>query len=205
MTGAGPGYETLRAGQALETLSPDSGSIPTRPWSDAMTNVSAFKPLVLAGAVALAAAVPAALAGPMVGVPAGSGPGMAMMDMLDDAGVSDAQRQQIRLILRAAREDWKQQQEKQQALRQQQTRLWGAPTLDAQALEGVRRQQSVLREEASVRMHRAMLEVAKVLTPDQRAKMAERAAKRAQRLQEHRRERWQQGAPEVMRERRGQP
>ncbi len=168
-----------------------------------MTKFPAFKTLVLAGALAVGAALPAVQARPMMGGP--GGPGMAMMEMLDDAGVSDAQRQQIRQILRAAHDDLKGQHDKRQALRQQQTALWGAPALDTNALEGLRKQQSALHEEASVRMHRAMLDVAKVLTPEQRAKMAERAAKRAQRMHEHRRERMRDSMHEGMKERRGQP
>lgn len=168
-----------------------------------MTNRSTLKAVVLAASLALGMGLSAAQARPMMG--GHGGPGMMMMEMLDDVGASDAQRQQIRQILRAAHEDMKAQHDKRQALRQQQTALWGAPSIDANALEGVRKQQSALNEEASVRMHRAMLEVAKVLTPEQRAKMAERTAKRAQRMQEHRRERMQHGMHEGTKERRGQP
>lgn len=152
-----------------------------------------FKTLVIASALVLAAASPAVMARPHGGEHGGM-PGMKMMEMLDDVGATDAQRQQIQQIFRAARDDMKSQHQQAMALRQQQMNLWAAPSLDAAAIEGVRKQQAALHEQASARMTRAMVDAGRVLTPEQRAKMAERGAKRMKRMQER---------MEHMKERRG--
>jgi len=153
-----------------------------------------LKTLVIASALVLTAAAPAVMARPHGGGEHGGMHGMKMMEMLDDVGATDAQRQQIQQIFRAAREDMKSQHQQAMALRQQQMSLWAAPSLDAAAIEGLRKQQTALHEQASARMTRAMVDAGRVLTPEQRAKMAERGAKRMKRMQER---------MEHMKERRG--
>lgn len=153
-----------------------------------------LKTFVLASALVLAAAAPAVMARPMGGAEHAGMHGMRMMGMLDDVGASEAQRQQIQQILRAAHDDMKAQHQQGMALRQQLMSLWAAPSLDAAAIEGVRKQQAALHEQASVRMTRAMVDAGRVLTPEQRAKVAEKGAKRMKRMQER---------MEHMKERRG--
>jgi protein CpxP len=147
-----------------------------------------FKTFVVASALVLVAAAPSVMARPMGGDHDGM-PGHRMMEMLDDVGASDSQRQQIQQIMRAAREDLKSQHHQGMALRQQQMALWSAPSIDAGAIDAVRKQQLALQQQASERMTRAMVEAGRVLTPEQRAKVAERSAKRMKRMHERMKER----------------
>lgn len=119
------------------------------------------------------------------------GPGMMMMfggspeqigravdHMLDGLGVTDAQRGQIKQIAIAAATDLKSQHEAGRALRDQGMQIFAAPTVDAAAAESLRQQMLTQHDQASKRMLQAMLDVSKVLTPEQRAKMAERMKQR---------------------------
>jgi Spy/CpxP family protein refolding chaperone len=135
-----------------------------------------------------------AAAGAAVGVQAqgmgehGRGPGSGMMlfggspeqigrgvdHMLDGLGVTDAQRGQIKQIAIAAATDLKAQHEAGRALRDQGMQIFAAPTVDAAAAESLRQQLLTQHDQASKRVLQAMLDVSKVLTPEQRAKMAER-------------------------------
>jgi Spy/CpxP family protein refolding chaperone len=121
----------------------------------------------------------------------GPGPGMMMMfggspeqigrgvdRMLDGLGVTDAQRGQIKQIAIAAATDLKSQHEAGRALRDQGMQIFAAPTVDAAAAESLRQQMLTQHDQASKRMLQAMLDVSKVLTPEQRAKMAERMKQR---------------------------
>ena len=56
--------------------------------------------------------------------------------------------------------------------------LLTAPTIDRAQLEALRVQQSQMRETVSRRMLQAMADAAEVLTPEQRAKVAERMQRR---------------------------
>ena len=62
--------------------------------------------------------------------------------------------------------------------------IFAAPTVDAAAAESLRQQMLAQHDQASKRMLQAMLDVSKVLTPEQRAKMAERAKQRQAVMQE---------------------
>lgn len=112
------------------------------------------------------------------------GPGMAgehgaqfmgrMLDrMLDKVGATDAQRSQIRQIAELAQADLKAQAESGKALRERGLALMTAPTLDAAAAEVLRQQMLARHDQASRRMLQAMLDIGNVLTPEQRAKLAE--------------------------------
>jgi len=126
----------------------------------------------------------------------GSGPGMMMFGgspehagrgvdrMLDGLGVSDAQRAQIKQIVVAAATDLKAQREASRALHEQGMQIFAAPTVDAAAAESLRQQMLAQHDQASKRMLQAMLDVSKVLTPQQRAKMAERMKQRQAVMQE---------------------
>lgn len=133
------------------------------------------------------------------GGPGGHGGAMAMESprhlermverLLDGAQASDAQRTQVRQIAAAAAADLKGQREARRALRDEQLRLFGQPTVDAAAVEQLRRKQLAQHDQASQRLTQAMLEISRVLTPEQRARLAERMKARAEMRQRHHEER----------------
>ena len=126
----------------------------------------------------------------------GAGPGMMMFGgspehvgrgvdrMLDGLGATDAQRAQIKQIAVAAATDLKAQREAGRALHEKGMQIFAAPTVDAAAAESLRQQMLAQHDQASKRMLQAMLDVSMVLTPEQRAKMAERAKQRQAVMQE---------------------
>jgi len=116
------------------------------------------------------------------------GPGMmsphAVDHMLDGLNATDAQRAKIKQIVQAAATDLKAQREQTRALHEKAMQIFTAPTVDAAAAESVRQQLLQQHDTASRRMLQAMLDTSNVLTPEQRAKLAERAKERAARMQE---------------------
>lgn len=104
--------------------------------------------------------------------------------MLDGLNASEAQRTQIKQIVQAAAADMKTQREAGRGLRDKAAQIFAAPNVDAAAAESLRQQMSAQHEQASKRMLQAMLDVAKVLTPEQRAKAAERMKQRGERMNE---------------------
>ncbi len=96
----------------------------------------------------------------------------ARMDrILTDAGASDSQKAQVKAIwvglapqLKAAHQDHKQ-------LRQQIEQALSAPTIDAAAIEKLRQQSVQAIDRTSTVLTQGMVATAKVLTPDQRAKV----------------------------------
>lgn len=122
----------------------------------------------------------------------GGGPGMMgsgrMVDrMLDGLNATEAQRTQIRQITQAAAADAKTQFETGRALREKGMALMTAPTIDTAAVDALRQQMLAQHDQMSKKMMETMVAVANVLTPEQRAKFAERMKMRA----EERRERMQ--------------
>ncbi|QPF74394.1 Spy/CpxP family protein refolding chaperone [Roseateles sp. DAIF2] len=151
--------------------------------------------------VAKAAALAAALGfGAAQALPGGmhraGGPGHHAEQMLDLVDASDAQRSQIRQIMKSAAEELKPQRQSLHELHKQGRSLLAAPSVDAAAVESVRQQSQALHEQVSKRMSQALVAAANVLTPEQRAKLAERMAKRearmAERMKEHRQPRGHQ-------------
>jgi periplasmic protein CpxP/Spy len=123
------------------------------------------------------------------------GPGMMMgrgLDrMLDLVDASAEQRSQIAQIRDATRADLKALHESGRGLREQGLALFVQPTVDANAVEALRLQQQALHEQASKRMSQSMLELSRVLSPQQRQQIAthmqERMAKMKGRHDEHQR------------------
>lgn len=111
--------------------------------------------------------------------------------MLDGVGASDAQRSQIRQIAEAAAKDLKAQREAGKALRERQVELFTQPNVDANAVEALRQQMLAQHDQTSRRMTQAMLDASRVLTPEQRVKLAERIKSRRDLMQRHQRERQQ--------------
>ena len=104
--------------------------------------------------------------------------------MLDGLNASDAQRSQIKQIAAAAAADMKTQREAGRALRQRAMQAFVAPNVDAAAVEQVRQQMLQQHDQVSRRMTQAMLDVARVLTPEQRARLGERMRDRQARMQD---------------------
>lgn len=110
--------------------------------------------------------------GPMMG-------GMMMGErMLDAVNATPEQRTQVKQIMDAARTDLQAQREAGRALHEQMRQLFAQPTVDARAAETLRLQALAQHDAASKRMMQAMLEVSRVLTPEQRARLAELGARR---------------------------
>ena len=124
----------------------------------------------------------------------GGGMGMMMngrgLDMmLDSVNASTEQRSQIKAIAERAMSDMKAQREAGRGTHEQMMRLFTQPVVDANAAEALRQQSIQQHDQASRRMMQAMLEVSRVLTPDQRKQLAERMAKRRDMMQRHMQER----------------
>jgi protein CpxP len=125
----------------------------------------------------------------------GGGPmmmkGRMLERMLDGVNASDAQRAQIRQIVEAARAQAQGQREQHRALREQALRVFTQPNIDANAAEGLRQQMLALHDQASKRHLQTMLDIGRVLTPEQRAQIAQRISERREMMQRHQRERQQ--------------
>ena len=124
-----------------------------------------------------------------------------MMDrMLDGLGATDAQRTQIKQIAQAAAADLKAQREAGRGLHQRAMQLFTAPNVDAGAVEALRQQMLAQHDQASKRMSQAMIDMSRVLTPEQRAKIGDRIKEREARMRD-RMERMRREHPEMQRDR----
>lgn len=118
----------------------------------------------------------------------GGGPGGSprhMERLLSSVNATDAQKAQIKQINDAARADLKAQHEAGRALRDKLRAVMSAPTIDTNAAEQLRLQMVAQHDQVSKRRLQMMLDVAQVLTPEQRAKLAEQMAKRGERMRDH--------------------
>ena len=105
--------------------------------------------------------------------------------MLDGLNASDAQRSQIKQIAAGAATDLKAQREAGRgAARSAAMQAFTAPTVDAAAVEQVRQQMLQQHDQMSRRVTQAMLDVARVLTPEQRARLGERMRDRQARMED---------------------
>lgn len=129
----------------------------------------------------------------MIGMPM---QGRMVERMLDRVNASAEQRAQVRQIAERAAADMKAQRESGRALRQQAATLFTQPVVDASAAEALRQQMLQQHDQASRRTLQAMLEVSRVLTPEQRKQLADGMAKRHEMMQRHLQERRAlEGAP----------
>lgn len=138
--------------------------------------------------------------GPMAGHGGPGGPGGGMFDgmmtrMLERVNATPEQRTQIQQIMQAQAGEMRAQREAGRALRQQAMALFAQPTVDANAVEVLRQKQLAMHDAASKRMTTAMLEISRVLTPEQRKQMADYMAQRSEMMQRHMRERQGIDAP----------
>lgn len=127
---------------------------------------------------------------PMMGMEGGGDPAAAAarMDgmlkfMLADANATQEQRDKIATIMKAARNDLADTQQRLRDGRSKVIDLMAAPTIDRAALEQLRVEQTQLHETVSRRMLQAAADAAEVLTPQQRAKLAETHRARMERRQ----------------------
>lgn len=104
--------------------------------------------------------------------------------VLDGLNATDAQRTQIKQIAMAAAADLRAQREAGKGLREKSLQIFAAPNVDAAAAESVRAQMQAQHEQASRRTLQAMLDVSKVLTPEQRARLGERMKERGAMMKE---------------------
>jgi Spy/CpxP family protein refolding chaperone len=116
--------------------------------------------------------------------------------MLDAVGASAEQKARLRDIYKAAGDEIRAQHENGRALRAQMLQLMAAPQVDAAAAEALRQKQLAQHDATSKRMLQAMLDAQAVLTPEQRAKLAERMAER-QRVRHEHMHRHERRAPEA--------
>lgn len=98
-----------------------------------------------------------------------------MLDrMLDDVKATDAQRTQIKQIAEAAKKDLQTQREAGRGLHEKTMQILSAPKIDDAAAESVRQQMLAMHDKVSKRSLQAMLDISRVLTPEQRAQLAQR-------------------------------
>ena len=105
--------------------------------------------------------------------------------MLDSVNATPEQRTQVNRITEAAMADLKARREAAKSLREQQLALFTQPTVDANAVEALRKQMLAEHDLSSQRMVQAMLEVSRVLTPEQRQKLAETMKARHEKMGRH--------------------
>lgn len=115
--------------------------------------------------------------------------------MLDSVNATEEQRGQVRQIAEAAAADLKERRAARRALHQQQMELFTQPTVDANAVEALRRQMLSEHDRTSQRMTQAMLDISRVLTPEQRVQLAETMKSRRDTMKRHHRERRQLDKP----------
>lgn len=151
--------------------------------------------LATLAALSMAAALPA------MAMPGGPGPdhggfGLSMLGgpgridgMLDSVNASPDQRAQIKQIVQAAASDMKAQSESGRALHEQALQLFTQPTVDARAAEVLRQQMLTQHDQVSKRALQAMLDLSRVLSPEQRKQLADKMSQRQAMTQRHHAER----------------
>ena len=104
--------------------------------------------------------------------------------VLDEVKATDAQRQQIKQITDQARTDLQALHQQGRDAHQQGMAIWTSPKLDAAEAETHRQQMLSHHDQVSKRMVQAMLDVGKVLSPEQRAQAAQILKQRHDRMGE---------------------
>jgi Spy/CpxP family protein refolding chaperone len=97
---------------------------------------------------------------------------------LAEIDATPEQKSRIAALMKGAAADLASAREQASELRRKSAQLLAAPTIDLAQLEALRVQQLQLRDTVSRRMLQARAEAAEVLTPEQRAKLAERRLRR---------------------------
>lgn len=105
--------------------------------------------------------------------------------VLDRVQATPQQRQQLHEIMRSAHRDVRGMREQGRGVRQQLAQQFAQPQVNAAAVESLRRKMLEQHDQISQRHMKAMLDVAQVFTPEQRAQMG----KWREMMERHRRER----------------
>ena len=116
--------------------------------------------------------------------------------LLDSVNATPEQRTQIKALADAAQRDLQAERSAGRQLREQAMTLFAQPTVDARAAEALRQQMLARQDAASKRMTQFMLDVSRVLTPEQRQRLTERMAKRHDMMERHQHERRQLERPQ---------
>ncbi len=98
--------------------------------------------------------------------------------MLADVDATEAQQKKIAEIMTAAMTELRPLRQQAQDARREVTQILSRPQIDRGALEALRARQAQAMDQISRRMTQSLADAAEVLTPDQRAKLAERMEKR---------------------------
>jgi protein CpxP len=101
-----------------------------------------------------------------------------MDHLLDGLGATDVQRSQIKQIALGAATDLRVEVGRGRLVRERGMQIFSAPVVDASAAESLRQETLAQQDQASKRVLQAMLDIAKVLTPEQRAKIGDRLRQR---------------------------
>ncbi len=170
----------------------------TRSTAAAFTTRPALRLMGVTVLLALAAATAQTAQAQPAGEPHGprhgmrhGGPDMAMDSprmverMLDAVSASAEQRAQIKQLTDAARADMKAQHDSGRQLREQSAALFAQPTVDARAAEALRQQMLARHDQASKRQLQLMLDISRVLTPEQRKLLADRMVQRRAMMEKH--------------------
>jgi periplasmic protein CpxP/Spy len=115
--------------------------------------------------------------------------------MLDLVKATPEQRAQIQKIMDSARADMQALRQSGQALRGELMAAMAQPNIDANAVEQVRQKMLAQHDQASKRRLQAMVDAARVLTPEQRKQLSERMGQRRDMMERHHRERRALEAP----------
>lgn len=102
--------------------------------------------------------------------------------MLNGIGATDVQSSQIKQIAAQAASDMKAQASAGKELRQRGMQIFAAPTVDGAGAEQLRQQMLAQHDQMSKRAMQAMLAIANVLTPAQRATLGQRFQDRQARM-----------------------
>jgi protein CpxP len=149
-----------------------------RQWGRGWRPVLVGLALVTASAGVWAAGPTHGMGGPM-GPMEGAGERM-VEHWMRGLDLQPAQREQLQTLAQAARADMQPLRQEGRALREERQRLLAAPALDEAALEALRQRELAWHDRLTARMNRFMIDAAKVLTPEQRQRWAERMQQRAE-------------------------
>jgi Spy/CpxP family protein refolding chaperone len=98
--------------------------------------------------------------------------------VLEDVGATSAQRDQVAGIFKAAAQDLRSMKDQHRSAHSEIHEILAAPSIDRNRLETLRAEHIQLADEASKRITLALADAAELLTPEQRAAMADKMAKR---------------------------
>lgn len=115
--------------------------------------------------------------------------GRQLQRMLQSVNATPEQRSAVKQIVENAKPDLQARRATMRSLRQQQQALFAQPNIDARAAETLRQQGLAQHDQISRRMLQLRLDIAAVLTPEQRATLAQKMSQRRAMQERHRSER----------------